>query len=500
MIILPLEKMCLFTRKTYYAIGPVAVQVFRNLRQHPFIISNMRERFRNGLILLVILVAVTLPFIFSGYSEITKAETAPSHLESAEHYQAAALRLPWRADLYELAGHHFYYAEAYSLADSAYEKAFNRRALSPAGWVAWGDVIYLGGDSEGAADLWMQGLEQPNPSDDLYSRLAQTYQANKDYPKAAQYLQLYVENHSEDASAHYRLGLLLTLSSPNESLTAVIRASQLDSEFDPAVQTLRTALNLSVLSDSLSQQKVIIGRGLGLVSEWELALVAFEEAVQLDENNAEAWAWLAEASQQSAGDEALTYLDRALSLDPNSVVVRGLRGLYFQRVGNHRNALIEYQAAARLEPENPAWFISIGEEFSKLGDLILALESYQYTTELAPDDAEFWRLLAVFCGQNNINVQDVGIPAARTAVKLQPNDPQLLDVLGWLLILDEKYNEAERKLLEALTYDPQLASTHFHLGLLYLQKDDRQSMYDHLVKARDLGSEEAEALLNQYFP
>jgi hypothetical protein len=38
------------------------------------------------------------------------------------------------------------------------------------------------------------------------------------------------------------------------------------------------------------------------------------------------------------------------------------------------------------------------------------------------------------------------------------------------------------------------------LGMLYLQKDDRASAYDHLVKARDLGADEAEVLLTYYFP
>jgi len=75
-----------------------------------------------------------------------------------------------------------------------------------------------------------------------------------------------------------------------------------------------------------------------------------------------------------------------------------------------------------------------------------------------------------------------------------------LDVLGWLLILDGRYNEAETKLKDAIALDPQLASAHFHLALLYLQKDDRVSTFDQLVQARDLGSEEAEALLRQEFP
>lgn len=460
----------------------------------------MRERLRNGSVLLLILAAVSLPFISSGYSEIRKAETASSHLEAAGHYQSAVMRLPWRADLHELAGHYLYYAGEYSQAGTEYQKAYNGKALSPDGWVAWGDVAYLSGDPERAAEIWMLGLQQPNASEKLYSRLAQTYQENGEYSEAAEYLRLYVQGHLEDASAHYRLGLLLALSDPNDALAELITASQLDPQFDPATQTIRTALNLAALSETPSEQKVIIGRGLGLVSEWELSRVVFEEAIKIDENNAEAWAWLGEADQQTGKGEALTYLDRALSLNPNSPAVRGLRGLYLQRVGNHREALVEYQAAAQLEPENPAWYVSIGEEFSKLGDLIRALEAYQYTTILAPEDAEYWRLLAGFCAQNNINVRDVGIPAARTAARLKSDDPQMLDVLGWLLVLDSRYNEARGKLTEALALDPQMASIHFHLGLLYMQTGDRQLMFDQLVQARDLGSAEAEALLVLEFP
>ena len=93
----------------------------------------------------------------------------------------------------------------------------------------------------------------------------------------------------------------------------------------------------------------------------------------------------------------IRFLDRALELGSNSSVVRGLRGLYFQRIGNHRQALIEFQSAAKLEPENPTWYASIGDEFANLGDLILALQAYQYATTLVPEDATYWRLLAGFC-------------------------------------------------------------------------------------------------------
>jgi len=187
-------------------------------------------------------------------------------------------------------------------------------------------------------------------------------------------------------------------------------------------------------------------------------------------------------------------------LNPDSSTVRGLRGLYFQRVANHRQALVEFQFAAALEPQNPARFVSLGDAFVNVGDLIRALEAYQLATALAPEDAAYWRALANFCGQNNVYVRDVGIPAAQRAVVIAKDDPVHLDTLGWLLLLDARYAEAERILRDALALDSQHALAHLHLGMLYLQTDDRARAFEHLIHARDLGSTEAEGLLQYYFP
>jgi len=460
----------------------------------------MRNIFRVSLILLIILLAIVAPVIYSGYAELDKGNHASAHLEAAQHHQLAAQRLFWRTDLFELAGHEYYYAKEYSQANADYQKAFQHHALSADGWVAWGDVNYLNGDAKRAAEIWEQGLAQPNPSENLYSRLAQIYKEKKDYAKAAEYLQRYVANHVLDASAHYRLGLLLTLSDPQTATSELINASQLDPQLDPAAQTLRTTLNLASLSDAPSAKLVIIGRGLGLVNEWELAQAAFEQATKVDEQNAEAWAWLGEANQQTAGTEALTYLDRAVSVNPNSAIVRGLRGLYFQRIGNNREALTEFQAAATLQSNDPALYVSIGEAYTKLGNLIGALEAYQHATMLVPDDVNYWRLLAQFCAQNNIHVSDVGIAAGERAVVIKPDDSSLQDLLGWLLFINSNDPEAERHFARALELDSQNALAHFHVAMLYLQTNKRDLAHEQLIHARDLGNQDAQSALNQYFP
>ncbi len=461
----------------------------------------VRNPFRVLCVLALLAVAIFVPFVSSGYSELRKATQSNSYIDAASHYQAAARRLPWRADLYELAGHAYYHAKEYGQASDAYQKAFSLHALSSAGWMAWGDVNYLNQDTKRATQIWEEALEQKDPSDQLYSRLAEIYRSNGEFSKAAEYLQKFVSAHPEDASAHYRLGLLLMLSNQTQALQELFSASHLDPQFDPAVQTLRTTLNLASLNDSLSARSVILGRGLGLVDQWQLARAAFEAAVKADEKNAEAWAWLGEANQQTGLPEGgSAELEQALKLDPNSSAVRGLRGLYFQRVGNFKQALTEFQSAAALEPNNPTWFVSIGEAYAKTGDLISALESYKTAATMAPQDANYWRLLAIFCAQNNVHIADVGVPAAQKAVVLAPTDTTSLDVLGWLLTLSSRYDEAKQTLTHALQLDSKNASVHLHLGMLYLQTNERTLAYDHLVQARDLGDESAKALLSQYFP
>jgi tetratricopeptide (TPR) repeat protein len=135
----------------------------------------------------------------------------------------------------------------------------SRHALSPQGWVAWGDVNYLNNHSQRAAEIWEQALEQKDPADQLYARLARIYQSNGELAKATEYLQKYVSAQPKDADARYRLGLLLILSDPNLHCQ-IDRRFQLTPSLIPQ-SDLRTALNLA--PDDRTRRLVIIGRAAG---------------------------------------------------------------------------------------------------------------------------------------------------------------------------------------------------------------------------------------------
>ena len=281
-------------------------------------------------------------------------------------------------------------------------------------------------------------------------------------------------------------------------------SAKLDEAYDPAAQTMRSALNLSSLETDEASRLVVVGRGLGLVQEWLLAREAFARAVRAEAGNAEAWAWLGEANQhlgQDGGEE----LERAVALNPFSANVRALSGLYWKRKDEPQKALAQFQWAAAIEPQNPAFLAALGDAYVFAGDLPSALAAYLRATELAPTDISYWRMLALFSAQYSFQVEQVGIPAAQQVLALAPDEASSFDLLGWTYLAANVPGLAEENLLAALRLDPDYAPAHLHLGQAYLQMNRMEDARDHLLQAQALDPEGAEGqaagkLLALYFP
>jgi Flp pilus assembly protein TadD len=161
--------------------------------------------------------------------------------------------------------------------------------------------------------------------------------------------------------------------------------------------------------------------------------------------------------------------------------------------------------AAKYEPANPVWQAEIGNSYFKLGDLAAALTAYQLAADIAPNDSTYWRLLAVFCADNNVQVEDVGLPAAQKAVQLEPDDPFALDALGWSYLNSGRYANAEQILAGVVERFPNHLPSHIHLAMTYLAQDNRTSAFNELIYVRDQDVNGpdglfAKQLLEKYFP
>jgi tetratricopeptide (TPR) repeat protein len=456
---------------------------------------------------LVIFTTILLPVLAVGAwwvtasAQLSNAERRweqGEYAASAESYARAARLFFWRTELWEKAG---IAAAANGNYVQSLEYFEGVDPLSAQGWAALGFSHFKMGDVSSALMAYQRGLEF-HDSAILYEGLAAMHREQKNWVGEMDAIEGQVRVQERNASAHYRLGLLFSALEPDRSMTEFEVAVSLDPQYAPAVETMRVALTDPAESDSA--RMVAVGRGLGLLQEWDLSLVAFERAIELDEANAEAWAWLGEAKQQTGADGRVE-LDRALTLDHTSVTVRALRGLYWNRQGKYPQVLAEYLLAAEYDPGNPAWWASIGDAYVKLGDLVSAFDAYQHAAQLAPDESTYWRLLAVFCAENGVHIEDTGLPAAEKAVELAPDDPLALDALGFSYFSTGRFANAELTLWEALELAPEFLPAHIHLAMNYLAQGNYPPAFDELTYVRDADPEGphgefAKQLLAQYFP
>jgi tetratricopeptide (TPR) repeat protein len=462
----------------------------------------------NALILVALLTLILTPRPIAGYLNLAQAEIHSNEhftsLDVARYYASAAERIPWRPDLYERTGFTFKNGDEYSMAEKFFRLALQHHAISPDGWLAWGDAIYMQGDVPGAIAIWIEALEQNKPDPFVHAYLARGHEEMGNYADAMQEWKVFLKVYPEYDWAHFRLGLLLAATTPEKALPELMQAAQLNPDLDPTVQRLRTALNTAFLSDDRAYQFLVSGRSLGALGEWDLAVEAFHNAIAVRLNYADAWAWLGEAEQQQ-GKNGNFEIEQALTLDPKSALIQGLYGMYLQRQGQPEQALAAFYKAAHLEPDDPGWQMALGSASEQTGDLVAAYEYYFQAVEMAPADASTWRALVAFSVTNNVDVEMTGLPAARKLVALAPNDWWSYDLAGQAEFMLEKYTAAESYLNKAVQMNPAQPAPNLHLGLVYLQTGDRGLAYSYLNLAKTLdpnGSygKQADRLLEQFFP
>ena len=452
---------------------------------------------------------ISSPRIVFGFRNERLAQAAvhrDDYARAAEEFTLAAHRLFFRADLWNDVGKFNLLLGEKEKAVIAYNAAKEKKRLSAFGWYFLGTELWGDGYHEDALALWQEGLASYPTYFEFYSRLAMAYREKGNYSLERDALEnrLRFDGNAEDiAYSNYRLGMLLMLDESESALDELRLAANMDDGFAPAVETLRVSLNLALLENDPVESIILLGRGLALVEEWQLAAVVFYNATQAQPESASAWAWLGEAKQH-LNQNALPDLDKALDLAPDSVLVRSLRGLYWQRLGNLDNAVNEFLIASALEPENPYWHTALGDAYARSGDSLLALAAYEQATSLSPNDPFYWNLLALFSANYAMNPEEIGLFAAEQAISLRPEEVAFIDTLGWVYFILGKDEKAEEEFMRAIDLNPNFGAAHLHLGMLYLKRNHPSLAYESLLRARNLSDdaivdEQATRLLDEYF-
>ncbi len=434
----------------------------------------------------------------SSAQELHQPEKSVEFLESMAQWE------PWRSGLWQQAGSMALRSGNGQLAIINLERAKNLNQLDDAGVLTLGEAYWSVQRWDDAIKTWTPLMEQHRAPVETYQRAVNLRLLTGWVEEAARWARLWWATYPKDGRAAYMLGLSSLPFDESGAKTALTAASKLDTGWSANVSILLQALSKSTSGSPPESRQVEIGRALGSIGAWSLALVSFEKAETLNPQYAQAWAFASEARQQLHQD-GNPDLERALALEPDSPVILALAAVNYRRQGDLTQALERFTEASNLEPDRAIWQIEIGNTYADLHNIQKGLEYYLAATRIEPENPIIWRLAAQYCVNNELQIREIGLPAARQAVALAPEDAANLDILGQVMDSQQDEISAERFLQQAITKDLDYAPARLHLAQLYLRQGRMDWAEYHLaLAARPVGQESeanlvAKRLLARFF-
>jgi tetratricopeptide (TPR) repeat protein len=208
------------------------------------------------------------------------------------------------------------------------------------------------------------------------------------------------------------------------------------------------------------------------------------------------------AARRRGGSFAVDAFERAIALDPRSVLPRaGLAEACYDAwvVSGGEQWLVRGQqaleAAQRLNPDSLWVRLAAGRLSLVPGRFERAAQEYQRAIELEPASAEAWNGLAR--SYQAIPGRDPDAVAAfMKAIELQPGYYQPLVDLGGFYFAHGNRGEAEKLWLRAVAVAPELRVVHANLGALYVQVGRYQEAERELLRALQIEPKLRAALNN----
>jgi len=203
----------------------------------------------------------------------------------------------------------------------------------------------------------------------------------------------------------------------------------------------------------------LLGRGAEGLHALDEALAQHPDAAALPR----ARAYLLFMSNRRA--DAEEQVEQALRLDPEDPAPLRMTGDFFSGRGEFAAAVPAYERYLERRPLDPTVLFRLAIAYDRAGDSAAAIAAYQRT--VAADEkavAAYNNLALVLQGADRLAE---ALAAAQQAYSLAPGNPQIMDTLGWLYVLNGKPRRGVALLEKATSAGPISAETRLHLALAY---------------------------------
>jgi predicted TPR repeat methyltransferase len=212
-----------------------------------------------------------------------------------------------------------------------------------------------------------------------------------------------------------------------------------------------------------------IGAIYFLCEDFQLAVAAYQVALDLQPNYLDAYYNLALAQTRCHLIEEATITYRALlTLNPEHAGARFQLGCIFMRRQEYKLALAEFNEVLKLHPNHFESLANLALCYLQTGSLDKAAKCYWQALELVPEDGDILFNLGVIHMQQGYTAE--GIQYYQRAVKAQPDYFDAHHNLAAAFLMRRNYEEAQRHFQEALRIQPDNEALRHTLQILQQDK------------------------------
>lgn len=162
--------------------------------------------------------------------------------------------------------------------------------------------------------------------------------------------------------------------------------------------------------------------------------------------------------------------------------------------GRYKDAIAVAKQALRIEERDVDAMLQIGKANLRLGRVELAQSVFDRVTEMDPEQAEVYYLLAQI--QRDQGFDQMAIDSLKKAVEKRPTYVEAMNNLAALYLLSGNYEEAERQLAQAIEIAPSWSVLHLNYGNALRGAGRWSEAKEELNRARQLDPSQNGVLLN----
>ena len=170
---------------------------------------------------------------------------------------------------------------------------------------------------------------------------------------------------------------------------------------------------------------------------------------------------------------------KLLEVDPKNFELFLRLGEVIYVKGQAQQALDMFRQAEALQPKQPRLNLDIALAMESLGMRHEALPYYKTVLSLEPANAVALNNLAFLMAEDGRDL-DTALTYIQEARQQYPDDPNIADTMGWILLKKGLYDDALSIFKDLVKRNPQKALFRYHLGVALYNKHDvpgaRQSL------------------------